>query len=611
MKRLHLLKALACIFLFSLFLFQGKTSAQNTQDFTIASFAADYYLTQNQAKTSQLHVVETIDAVFPDFDQNHGILRAIPETYEDHTVSLKIDSVTDSNGKPLNYTTYEENDNLVLKIGDANQYVHGEQIYKITYDMRNVIANFADHDEFYWNVNGTQWQQPFLAITSRVHISSVVSAKLQDKKACYVGTFGQTGQERCAAEVTDEQSGKLITFSAQKLASGETQSIVLSFDKGTFVPGPEIKHEKDLRRLQVIGAVAFAVILPLLAFGIMYGRWRKFGDDPRGRGVIVPQYEPPKGLDPLSSDFILKEKFRPLAYSALLISLATYKNLTIYEIPKKGIFGSTDYELELHNIPANLHPTSLEGLKILFGESLTPGTKIKLSDLKKSSAQMTNSLKFDRLGRSLSSSLTSLGYFIKDPMKVLRSYSAWAAIPSVASVACFFIFVNLDILAGVGLAAGLLLVALVMFGFAFIMPARSLAGVEARDELLGLRDFIKLAEADRIRFLQSPQGAEKLPAGTDVNSQVFKVKLFETLLPYAMLFGLEKDWAKQFENIYTTPPDWYHGDWAAFNVGYLASSVSNFSSTSAQSFAPPGGSGGSGFSGGAGGGGGGGGGGGW
>jgi uncharacterized membrane protein len=114
--------------------------------------------------------------------------------------------------------------------------------------------------------------------------------------------------------------------------------------------------------------------------------------------------------------------------------------------------------------------------------------------------------------------------------------------------------------------------------------------------------------------LQSPEGAEKLPLAEqfDPKSPEAKVKLFEKLLPYAMLFGLEKDWAKQFDDIYTNPPGWYQGNWSAFNAGYLVGSLNDFNAASATSFASPSSSSGSGFSGGAaGGGGGGGGGGGW
>jgi hypothetical protein len=145
--------------------------------------------------------------------------------------------------------------------------------------------------------------------------------------------------------------------------------------------------------------------------------------------------------------------------------------------------------------------------------------------------------------------------------------------------------------------------------FARFMPARSQKGVEMRDYLLGLREYIKLAEADRLKFLQSPEGVKQYGKPDDPPA---RIKLFEKLLPYAMLFGLEKDWAKQFEGIYDEPPSWYHGNMASFSTGYLVGSLGDFSAATTTDFAPPASSGSSGFSGGgAGGGGGGGGGGGW
>ncbi|HZP55534.1 MAG TPA: hypothetical protein VFB03_02060, partial [Candidatus Saccharimonadales bacterium] len=155
---------------------------------------------------------------------------------------------------------------------------------------------------------------------------------------------------------------------------------------------------------------------------------------------------------------------------------------------------------------------------------------------------------------------------------------------------------------------GLIISGLITILFSKIMPARSQLGVDTHDHLLGLKDYIKLAEADRLKFLQSPEGAEKIEAGTyDPKDPKMQVKLFESLLPYAMLFGIEKDWAKQFADIYKSPPDWYQGNWATFNAAYLASSVGGFSSASNAAFSAPSGGG----AGGAGGGGGGGGGGGW
>ena len=138
-------------------------------------------------------------------------------------------------------------------------------------------------------------------------------------------------------------------------------------------------------------------------------------------------------------------------------------------------------------------------------------------------------------------------------------------------------------------------------------------GSKLYDQLIGLKMYIQLAEADRLQMLQSISGADKVT--TSDGNQI--VKIYERLLPYAVLFGLEKQWAAELAKYYgTTSPDWYSGsnigafDVAAFSTGiaaFSAVSASTTSSSSSSSFSSSGGSGGGGSSGGGGGGGGGGG----
>jgi uncharacterized membrane protein len=114
---------------------------------------------------------------------------------------------------------------------------------------------------------------------------------------------------------------------------------------------------------------------------------------------------------------------------------------------------------------------------------------------------------------------------------------------------------------------------------------------------LGLKWYLQIAEKDRLAFHNAP---EKKP------------EIFEALLPYAMVLGVDRAWAKEFEDIYTTPPSWYEGypvTSGVFNVVAFNQSLSSFGAATTTSMAtsPGGGSGGGGFAGGGGGGGGGGG----
>lgn len=585
-------------------------NAQDTQNFVIKSFEADYFLNRNAEKTSVLNVIEQITAEFPDFDQNHGILRAIPKSYRGHTVSLSIESVKNDQGQSVNYTTYEENDNLVLKIGDADRYVRRTQTYVIRYSLRNVALILPNHEEFYWDVNGNQWPQNFEKVSARVHIREDLALNLQDRQICYAGPTGQNDSSGCS--ISREVGGDETVVSAsanRQLKPYETLTVALGFNGGTFVLGPEIAREELRDKIKLAAAIAAIAIPPAVAFGLMYHRWRRFGDDPTGRGVIIPEYEPPKGFNVLTSDYLLHQKMRNDAFSAAIVELAVKRYLTIFETKehKKLRRDAVNYELELSKDPAGL-PKELKKIVDILFDSGKPIERIKLSEIKKSIASRKRIYEqMKKLEKDLADGLFKSGHFIKDPHKVRNSYLLWAT--GLFAGGAFGLFIWPLTILGVGV----LLAAAVVLIFAFIMPARSHSGVTAHDALLGLRDYIKLAETERLKFLQSPEGAEKIKSSKlDPLNPKAQVKLFEELLPYAMLFGLEKQWAKQFENIYKKPPDWYHGNWTAFNVGCLTSSLGGFSSVSSVTFSSPSSSGGSGFSGGSsGGGGGGGGGGGW
>lgn len=93
-------------------------------------------------------------------------------------------------------------------------------------------------------------------------------------------------------------------------------------------------------------------------------------------------------------------------------------------------------------------------------------------------------------------------------------------------------------------------------------------GRERRRHLSGLRDYIRLGEQDRIRMLESQQGALRTPAGAltpggqalglrprptagdpVAQSALDRYELTEHLLPYAVLFRQERSWQREFEHL--------------------------------------------------------------
>ena len=117
-------------------------------------------------------------------------------------------------------------------------------------------------------------------------------------------------------------------------------------------------------------------------------------------------------------------------------------------------------------------------------------------------------------------------------------------------------------------------------------------GLDASKHLDGLYLYVKMAEADRLQFLQSVDGADVSNKGI--------VKLYEKLLPYAALFGLEKSWMRDLEKYYqlddVEDPTWCNSI-DSFSTGFASGALASSISNSINS-ATPSASGGSGSSGG-------------
>jgi uncharacterized membrane protein YgcG len=94
------------------------------------------------------------------------------------------------------------------------------------------------------------------------------------------------------------------------------------------------------------------------------------------------------------------------------------------------------------------------------------------------------------------------------------------------------------------------------------MMCRTKKGAELLGKILGFKEFIRIAEKDRLEKL-----VEENPS------------YFYDVLPYAYVMGLSKKWAKKFEGIAVEKPSWYRGGYgdAAFNTWMFYGMFNSFS----------------------------------
>lgn len=592
MKRLFLVFGAALLISLSQVGFVNASA----NDFTIGAFTADYYLDKDSSGHSTLKTVESISAEFPSLDQNHGIERAIPETYNGHDVNLDITSVTDQNGVTLNYTTYTSNDNLVLRIGDSDTYVHGLKVYVISYTQRDVTKFFADtnSDEFYWDVNGTGWSQPFRYVEARLHIGSGIQGSLTNKQSCYFGVSGSTNQ----CDINNQDN--VITASATNLGVGENMTISIGFQPKTFVTYKETLKDL-LGRYSAIISVMFSIIILVI---IILLKLIKGKGAPRTT-AIVAEYLPPKNADVVMSSVIINENRSWVA--ATYVDLAVRHKIKIYELEKKG-WGKINYTLELISVDG-LTESETDIVKALFGSNLAVGSKYEIIT---GTPDLDLFSKLKLIHTKVEKNVKSEGFML-DKSKLVYIMMGLAIMSLVLSLGLIILFSNRN--TSFFSLAFFICVTLAFIDFMAIGVIKPLTpkGREFHNYLKGLELYIKIGEQDRLKVLQSPTGADKIPV--DINDKVMLVKLYERVLPYAVLFGQEKGWAKALGVYYeqqNIQPDWYAGN-TMFNMAMFSTALSGFStnatngSYSSPSSSSSGGSGGGGFSGGGGGGGGGGG----
>lgn len=555
----------------------------------VTSFVSDIYLNEN----GTFVVMETVEYDFGSADR-HGIYRDILKQHpQGPTSSLKeryldidIQGVS-LNGASVPYSVDEGSEKVSVKIGDPKRTVTGAQTYVISYLVTGGYSYFKDGTaELYWNATGNEWIVPITY--AQVNLRAVSSLFGTDS-ACYKGGYGSTLE--CDSVTKSDDS--VVTFIATNLGVGENLTI------GQQLNGAQLRvlilEQQNILVVLLCAVVLF--FLSLLAFAYFYRTYHKTNR------TIVPQYEPYQKFKPMFTGMLFDGRLDPHDITAGIVHLAQLGIITIEKIDKKVlfVFDVDDYKVTLKKTLIEVPSSYLRDvLYLFFSGGAQVGQTVTLGDIKTDmQKQRDNYTRLHLLRGDLKRDMRLHGFF-----EVQR-----------------FAASTLKLL--IGLVIGqftIVLVAVLFFfnsvqgSFSWVIPStfliavtflsviaerRTRKGYEALDHLKGFKLFLSVTDEERFKFHNAPQ---KSP------------EQFMEYLPYAIAFGVEKEWAEAFKDITIPNPDWYQGgsvgSFSAMNVtsslGAFSSAVAMASSSVSSSSSSFGGSGGGGFSGGGGGGGGGG-----
>ena len=547
-----------------------------------------------------------------DFDviPKHGIFRDLVQTehYDgthDRKYRVDVQSVT-ADGAAVQVQSSTQGSYRHLRIGDPDHTITGLHRYQLLYTVRGAPLTFADHDELYWDAIGNQWPVPIV----NAHVTVIAPAAI-GQVTCFSGPQGSSLP--CAGGASAE--GNTATFSQRQLDANSGLTVVVGMPKGAIqpVPAPILETHKTILTafsatpltLGLGGGLTALGLVLVLWLGTLRGRDRRYtgsdvdaamgnasgADEPvpvlhRRAGTI--EFVPPDSIRPGEVGMLADEHANLLDVTATIVDLAVRGFLTITEVDPERHERHPDYELIA--TPGKGKGTPLRYEQVLLNKLFNNRDRVKLSALKykfrASLAKIQSELYDDSVAQ---------GWYRIRPDK---TRGRWTAIASAALVVGLGVTVLVAFTTSLGIIPlSLVVIAIALFITAGRMPSRTAKGTAMLSRVRGFRQLFDEGEEDtRARFAEQKD-------------------IFSQYLPYAIVFGCTKKWAKAFEGIAAEElgTDWYVGS-HPFNALYLAHAVDHFgtAATGTMYASMPSSSGSSGFSGGfSGGGGGGGGGGSW
>ena len=535
-------------------------SSLKAEYFTITRFSVNVTITEE----GYADFDEVIEVEFS--QPRHGIFQFIP--YRNMIDGKQVDYIfKDIRVEGFKFSKSKENNNLVLKIGDADTYVEGRQVYKIHFRVLNPIHFFEDHAEFYWDILGQSWP-----VTSENFSFDVM---FPDKmKPDEQRTFVYMGEEGSTDTMAFQVSGQhIFGASPRPLLAGEGVTIATYIPKDVFQPMDAMtslwmKH---------------ALVLPAILF-VIIGFIAKFMARNR-RQTIMTEYFPPAGVSPVIAGGFVDHSVDNNDVLSLIPHLANMGYLRMEATEGKGFFKKDSITFhKTKEAGADLMPFE----KMFYDGLFSYGNVVPLDSLKDRFYTTMSLIKANVQGW-----IHDQGWYEKD-QKAFGCVTGGLALVAIAWGA-YAIFANQNMN---GIALGL--AGFILLFIANRFNKRSLAGNETYRKLEGFRQFVAKAERPVIERLMKEDPL-----------------YYDKTMPFALAFGYLKQWNKQFDGLLTQPPSWYTGphmyaagtmgSWNTFSESF-PSEINDIGSvfSSSPSSSSSGGGGGGGFSGGGGGGGGGG-----
>jgi uncharacterized membrane protein YgcG len=575
-------------------------------------------------RNGDLIVTESIQIRAEGQQIKRGILRDFPTSYRRADgsrveVGFEIQFVT-LDGSHENYVTERMANGVRVRIGSSGRTIStGSHLYVIKYRTTRQIGFFERYDELYWNATGTGWTFPIDMAEARIHLPDKAPI-LQN--AIYTGPQGARGRD---ATVVQLEPGYIVFRTTRPLPVANGLTVAAGWLKG--VVHEPTQMQKIEAMLKDDPALLAAGIGGGLVIGFYLLAWFLIGRDPR-KGTIIPLFGPPKGMSAAGVGFVHGLGMDERTFAAAVVGLGVNGRLKLVDRGEKQVLRH-----QTSGKPSDAAEQATETALFAKGGSIElddanheiiSGARSKLHEALERSygGLFRNNFWFSGLGLlgaivATAAIMTAYGISYGDNAQGIVIGISIPLIPLMIAavvirsgwredggrgqmrmliglaVAVVFIAIGLAIVsynAGFGPAiwpamVPYALAPLAALGFRWLQ-APNREGRRVMDQIDGFKQYLSVAEEDRLELLNPPK---KTP------------ELFERFLPYAIALHVENSWANLFTVVLAAAgvgaavSSWYDGrEFSAERASSFTERVSdNLSRTISSASTPPGSSGGS------------------
>ena len=526
--------------LYLLLCFPILLCAQGKQGYTVPYQDVKINVLENLS----FEVTEEINVHFS--ERRRGIFTSIPLVYDidGSRVTIKIDQV-----KVIDHTykVSRERGEINIRIGDANKYVTGDQTYLVNYRVKDAIASYEDHEEFYWNIIPFDRDDRIGRSSFTVSFPEAWADSLYTFRA-FSGYKGEQG-----ADVVVHKEGNAIVGALRSpLEPKQGLTLVVKIPKGlSSSRGIQLGARSLDQRSQVTAqeepafswATSWWNALPIGLSAFLLSLYRRFQHDSRDDEEVPLQTHPPEEMSPAEVGTFYDYKVNRRDIISLIPYWGNQGYLSISPIQD----GSGDMHFKrIKDLPAG----APDYQHCLYDGLFADGDLVRLSDLEeKFYSTMSKTAKLLRK--------KAHDKELYDATSV-SALHRWWMIP----IGILGIVIG-GLLTGNGIVAagiGMIIIGIATIIIFFIPPRLSDKGKRYKDHLKGFYDHLKNPVESKVQEL-----LDRDPA------------YFHHMYPYVLAFDLDRSWAPvKYPKLDYMPPIWFDsrsGDRRGFNYGNINKSI--------------------------------------